>query len=240
MNDEPIIPFVANLNTTEKPPKAETEDGVVLKKFYPEEVETILSVFAWTGGNAPKTSRILQAENNISVHPITIKRMAREQFPVKYAEIQETLGSRINSIATGRVGELVLKGTDVQSNLLDRIDKRLDEEDDIPIKDLAPAFRNVAQATKDNLMQKQLLENKPTAITEVRTIEEAIKELEDDDIVIDVDVVSEETLPQEDTGNEKKSDTDPANIESDPVENSDQPVDIPVTHQNETIEDFPF
>jgi hypothetical protein len=258
--NEPVIPIV-NHPVENKPPvaKAEAENGIVLKKFYPEDVETILSTFALTGGNASKTSRMLESDFNLTVHPVTIKKMAREQFPVKYAEIQENLGSQINSVVTGRLGEVVLKGTDVQSNLLDRIDKQLDSEQDIPVKDLAPAFRNISQATKDSLMQKQLLENKPTGITEVRTIEEAIKELEDDEIVIDIEPTSEETVPVENnektatesmettsgTNNSADQSTegkkDQTQTDSDAIHDLEKSNDVFVSdHINETIEDFPF
>lgn len=215
-------------------PKAVAENGIVLKKFYPEDVEAILSTFALTGGNAPKASRILEADMNISVHPVTIKKMAHEQFPVKYAEIQQNIGSQINTVVTGRLGEVVLRGTDLQSSLLDRIDKRLGEETDTPLKDLAPAFRNVAQATKDNIIQKQLLENKPTSITETRTIEEAIKELEDDEIVIDAKEIIEEDLPD---APENKEDSNPDTKNGETLKKID---DVLSSHSNETIEDFPF
>jgi hypothetical protein len=165
--------------------KAVTDQGKVLKKFTITDVETVLGVLALNGGNRTRTAEQVREEFGIDIHPYTIKNWELTLFPQRYARIQEELSDDINSKVKGRVGDLALRGTELQSRLYKRLDERLDREDSIPVKDLAPTLRNVAQSTDITLKQKQLLENKPTHITEVRTIEQTIKELEDEDIILD-------------------------------------------------------
>lgn len=175
--------------------KAVTEQGTKLKKFSVEDVETVLGVCAMLGGNASRTSESVKEEYGIDIHPITIRQWVDKKFPSRYAQIQASLGSEINEVVKGRIGELAMRSAELQGRLLDRLDERLRDETDVPIKELAPAIRNIAQSVDVNLKQKQLLENKPTHITEVRTIEETIEELERDEIIIDADVI-EDDLPQ--------------------------------------------
>jgi citrate lyase gamma subunit len=185
--------------------KAITENGASLKKYSVTDVELILSVLALNGGNVSRTARQVGEELRITIHPNTLKKWKNESFPTRYAQIQDELSGKINDVVTGRIGDLALRGTEIQETILERLADQLVREDDIPVKDLSPSLRNITQATDMNIKQKQLLEDKPTQIIEKRSIEDTVKELEDNDILIDIDPddISEEDIT---VGHQENSD----------------------------------
>jgi hypothetical protein len=185
--------------TSSLPEKGMTEQGTVLKKFTVEDVDTVLNVLAMNGGNYSRTSEQVGKEYGIEVHPVTLKKWVTVQFPSKYAVIQRELSDKINDVVTGRIGDLALSGTEIQHSLLEQLAERIDQEPNVPIKELAPAVRNIAQATQVNIQQRQLLEGKPTGITELRNIEETVKELEQNEILVDAEVVEEEDAEEKPT-----------------------------------------
>jgi hypothetical protein len=166
---------------------AKTEKGTTLNKYNNEEVEIVLRLLAFNGGNYARTARQMQEEYSIEIHPQYIKKWATESFPHKYAEIQRTLSEELSDRVAGKVTDLAIRGADTQSRLLDQLDNELDQNERIPVRDLAPSLRNVAQATDMNIKAQQLLRDKPTSIVENRTVEEALEYLEKQDIFIDVE-----------------------------------------------------
>jgi hypothetical protein len=193
---DPPIPYDRDYIDSQE--RGMTEQGTQLKKFTVQDVETVLNVLAMNGGNYSRTSEQVGKEYGIEIHPVTLKKWATTQFPSKYAVIQRTLADKINDVVAGRIGDLALTGTEVQHRLLQQLAERIDEEPNVPIKELAPAVRNIAQATQTNIQQRQLLEGKPTGITELRNIEETVRELEQNEILVDAEVVEEEDVDEND------------------------------------------
>lgn len=174
---------------------AETELGTKLKKFTIEDVDLILTVLAMNGSNYAKTARQVGEELGISIHQVTLQKWANQAFPTRFAEIQHNLGDKIDRFVTAKISGLTLRSAEVQENLLDALASRLEAGEELPIKDLGNTIRNIAQTQDLSLKQKRLLEDRPTQIQEVRTIDQAVQELEAEEIIVDADVIDEEGEP---------------------------------------------
>ncbi len=181
------LPDKRGRQTFDKPQLAIAEDGTQLRKHTIEEVDIVLTHLAMTAENYSRTSRELKDKYSLEVTPPTIRNWAQKLYPSKYLEIQHNLRTKIGEKTTEKVTALALRGAETQANVLDRLDERILLENDISVKDLATAYSAITGATEKNLKMKLLLEDKPTSITEVRTVEQAIKELEDDDIIVDIE-----------------------------------------------------
>lgn len=163
------------------------EDEVGLRNFDLKEVDIVLGVLAVNGGNVTRTSQQVMAEFDISIHPNTIRTWRKEKFIKRYTEIQDELTKTLDKSTADKLTHIQARNTSAQEEILDLIEQRLLDEPNIPLKDLAPALRNIAQTGHMNLQNRNLLLEKPTSITETRTVESKIKELEDDGILIDSD-----------------------------------------------------
>lgn len=167
--------------------KALTENGTKLKKHTLEDVEVLLRLLALNGGNYQRTALQAETDFKIEIHPMTLKKWSVNHFPQRYAEIQRDLVDEINDRAAGKIGDLTQKGIDLQNKLLEELDKVLETEPSLSVRELTPAITNISRATESNIKQRQLLQDKPTSIQEVRTIDETIEFLERDNIIIDID-----------------------------------------------------
>lgn len=171
---------------------AVSETGSSLKKYTIHDVEVILEKLAMTANNYNRTAKEMKTHFNIEIHPLTVKRMAELQFPSKYLEIQHKISDKLDPILKQKIDSLTLRGAEVQGTVLNQLDEKLDTED-LDATDLSKIFSSTATGTDKNMKLKLLMEEKPTQITEVRTVEQAIKELEDDDIIVDAEVVEDES-----------------------------------------------
>lgn len=166
---------------------AAVNDETNLRNFDLKEVDVVLGVLASNGGNVTKTSQQVMAEFDISIHPNTIRTWRKEKFVARYKEIQDSLLKGLDKETADKLTHLQARNASAQEEILDLIEQRLVDEPDIPLKDLAPALRNIAQTSHMTLQNRNLLLEKPTSITEQRTVESKIKELEDEGILIDSD-----------------------------------------------------
>lgn len=174
---------------------ARTEQGYLLHRNTIEDVDLALKELVLTGENFSRACRNMKSNYNIDINNVTLKRWATTSFPSRYLDIQHNLHRNVDEITKQKISANALLGADVQNTLLERTSQRLDEEVDISVKDLANAYSSITNATERNLKTKLLLEDKPTQIVEVRSVEQAIKELVDDDVLIDAEVVEEEYPP---------------------------------------------
>lgn len=184
--------------------RAVTELGGT-SSYSPETVEDSLRLLALNGGNCSKTSIQLEEFFNIKVHQVTLGKWKNRSFTRRYHEIQEDLSGEVEKGVVFKLGDIALQSAELQEKIIQKIDDEIDNAPDLSLKDLSPALRNVSQAAQISIQQKQLLEDKPTQIIEARTIEQTIKELEQDDLLIEgesTDITDQvqptETMPKPD------------------------------------------
>ena len=155
-----------------------------------EDVEVVLRLVAFNGGNIAASTRAINEDYHISVHPNTVSRWINTHFPRRYVQIQNELADDVENRVAGKLGDLSMRSAQTQERLLDELDNQLARdqlnERETPVKDLAPAIRNIAQANQSNIQQQRLLRDKPTSIVETRTIDETIAYLERENLLIDL------------------------------------------------------
>jgi hypothetical protein len=122
--------------------------------------------------------------------------MVIEQYPDRYAQIQREIAEDVSDRVSGRLGDVLVKGANVQDTLLDQLAERLESKPDIDVKDLAASTRNIAQSNHVNLQQRQLLQDKPTSISKVEGIDELVEELKREGLVPTIDLDDKDIIEE--------------------------------------------
>lgn len=167
------------------------EEGNKSKKFDDSTIELILTTLAFNGGKEKQTAEQVREQFAIEIHPTTLARWKNSAYASQYSAIQRNLADKLSSQLAGKITDVAHQSITIQERLQGEMEEQLNN-DSFDLKDLPSAIRNMAQASEISIRQKQILEDKPTEIIEVRGIEETISDLEESELIIDAETVEDE------------------------------------------------
>jgi hypothetical protein len=116
--------------------KATNELGTTSKKYSVEDIDAILKTCAFQTGNYSRTAQLVREEFCLEVHPNTVRKMVIEQYPDRYAQIQREIAEDVSDRVSGRLGDVLVKGANVQDTLLDQLAERLESKPDIDVNSI--------------------------------------------------------------------------------------------------------
>lgn len=138
-----------------------------------------LRALALYGGNCQRASQALTAEGR-PIPPGRLKQWKEDDYPVQYEEIVYTLRQKIGEKISDGAMEVASAAQSLSHQLIDQLQENLVE---LPASQLAKAALNMAQTSRTNIEVARLMRDQPTAITEVRTLDDSLDTLKDLDVL---------------------------------------------------------
>jgi hypothetical protein len=137
-----------------------------------EQIELGLLAVAHANGNTRQASRELKT-GGVKLDHRTLWRWSRERHAGRYESIRSEVLPKIRERAAERQMDIVEAAMGVQRKLVDRLDK---EADDLAIRDVPGASRNVAVSVGIHAEKAQLFGGQPTQRIE-RSLDEVLRSL---------------------------------------------------------------
>src|SRR5262245_10131471 len=159
---------------------ATTELGTNLRSYSEEDVNLVLRVLAYNGGNLNLTVAELEDKYGKSITSQTVARWRSTLFAQRYTEIQYELQSEINKKLAGVLAENGIKSAQAQAEMIDRL---MNEVNSLEPKQLATAARELAQVQSIAVDKSSLLRGLPTQIHAERKPEDVVRALKELNIV---------------------------------------------------------
>jgi hypothetical protein len=159
-----------------------TERQEELRTHTIEDVGFALRLLAYNNTRYSVTSRILEEDYGIKVHPTTLRQWVTSHFTQKYVEIQHELEKNINEKLSAEIIDLAATATEAQAKALER---GLDTINELKPGEVASAVKNYASTAGTNIEQANLLRDKPTTIVKHQTPDDAIKFLREKGLLVD-------------------------------------------------------
>ena len=159
-----------------------------------DEVNLALKLVVLNGGRLKNTSEQLEEEGFV-ISRNTLRDWRDKAFPRRYAQIRHELGKDVTEEMAGRALERALEADNAEKAYIEAAVKRLAEVDATHLAKNALALAN---AKSNNIQASQLLRDRPTQITETRSVDDLVGVLErlgvaKKDEAITAEVVEEET-----------------------------------------------
>jgi len=160
-----------------------------------QEVDLALKLMALNGGKTMVTETMLLAEN-IRVHRNTLRVWRDETFPRRYAQIRAEMGQEVTEEVAGRALERALEADDATHAYIKEAKAKVGQ---VSPAHLAKNAQALANAESQLVQTAQLLRDRPTSITEDRSLGDLVGTLvklgvAEADGVIDGEVVGEEDV----------------------------------------------
>lgn len=166
----------------------------------PEEAKILaLTCLVLAGGNLREAVRQLKAQHGIKLDYHSIARW-RDRDPLLYERLRQELAPRLSSELIGVINENALAASKTERRSIADTERLLDEgrtRDPLVTSTIA---RNMKQIITQSIDKTRLLEDKPTRITENRSLDEILRQLKaiSPDLVIeDVEVIEVAEITEE-------------------------------------------
>jgi hypothetical protein len=164
----------------------------------PEVVRPIaLTMLVTCGGNVAEASRRLKAEHGLKVNVRVIK-LWRDQQPLRYEELRKEHAPRVEAALVEDMLENAVRLTKAERMMIEHAVEGL-EKGDVSAVEAAKMARDFSQARTQNIDKRQLIQGKPTAIKETRSLAEIVAALEARGLARKVDVTSTAIEIEEET-----------------------------------------
>lgn len=130
----------------------------------PAEIDKALTTLAYYGGNAARAARELDMSAS------TLKLWRTHTHRDRYLEIAEREAPRLEAIAAQQARELVMRASETEHSLIDRLNDRLasDETTSKELSELAGTLQRVTTSKGINGTKLLELTGRPTSIVEHR------------------------------------------------------------------------
>lgn len=138
-----------------------------------ETVDLALLTCAMVGGNYRRASDLLAARG-VDVPKTTIQKWSRIQYPNRYRDLADRHAAAIEGRIVARVREIVTASWDVTADAIDLARERIESGD---VKDPALAAKALASASAIATDRLLLLTDRPTTITQERSVEQVLNSL---------------------------------------------------------------
>jgi hypothetical protein len=158
------------------------------------EVDTALKLLA-LNGDKPKLACEQLAEEGIDLKPEALRMWRDRSFPRRYIQLRQELAKDVGEDIAGRAMEGAMQALEAQSKY---IEAAVDKLDRVPPAHLANNVAALAQAVGVLVEKAQLLRDRPTEITEVRSIDENLAVLERYGVIKRQDTIDAEVLEESD------------------------------------------
>ena len=143
-----------------------------------EEIERGLRAVAVAGGNTRLASRRLKEMHGLDIPASTLRRWVESVHADRYAEVRVEEAERVQRLAASEFEDLGRRAMRITHKGLDRLEN---EMDDLPLRDVPAAVRNVATVAGISQSNVQMTRERPVITRTTATISEApeiIKRLE--------------------------------------------------------------
>jgi hypothetical protein len=166
-----------------------------------EEIERGLRAVALAGGNTRLASRRLRDLHGLAVPPSTLRRWIEATHSERYEVIRVEEAERVQRLAASEFEDLGRRSMVIVHKGLDRLEREMDQ---LPLRDVAGAVRNVGVVAGLSQSQVQVTRERPlvTKREHVRDLDEIFRALRaiDPRLVIDdeppdAEVVEEPKVP---------------------------------------------
>jgi hypothetical protein len=152
---------------------AVSESGTPIR-YADDVVNLALKLVVLNGGQLKPASEQLRAEG-FDIHRNTLRDWRDRQFPRRYHQIRGELGQQVTEEIAGRALERALEADGAEQKYIEAAIARLDEVDATHLAKNALALAN---AKAQNIEKSQLLRERPTQITENRSVADLVGTLE--------------------------------------------------------------
>jgi hypothetical protein len=142
------------------------------------EVERGLRAVAVAGGNTRLASRRLRDLHGLEIPPSTLRRWIESVHADRYAEVRVEEAERVQKLAASEFEDLGRRSMTIVHKGLDRLEKEMDE---LPLRDVSTAVRNVATVAGISQSNVQMTRERPVITRHQHNIGEAaeiVKRLE--------------------------------------------------------------
>ena len=164
-------------------------------RYSDAEVNGVLKLLALNGGNVVTTHEQLEHAGLPPVSRSSLTKWRDHSFRSRYFEIRREAADAVSEELAGRSLERAMQADEVQAKLLERM---AGEVENIGPEALAGSIRSLAQSKASDVEKAQLLRDKPTEITEHRSVKElmgilnSVPNLIEGELVEDAEVVEDD------------------------------------------------
>lgn len=156
------------------PQSLEIEPIRVRAPHKPEDVDTALLVLALVGGSSVRAQEMLKTKG-LSIPHTTLQDWRSKSYPNRYNDLCTRYRAEIEGEIVNNVRALALRASQVAQHALELEEQRIASGD---TKDAAGSLRNIATSIGISVDKVMLMEGRPTQITEQRSSDDVLRELQ--------------------------------------------------------------
>lgn len=168
------------------------------RRYTEQEIDRALEALALFDGNKARASRAL-AEEGLSIPIRTLHDWPRRHAD-KYSRMREDRLPRAQAAIDERLKQRLLDALDTHARVMERANAKLDEGEELSLKELASAQRDLAVAGGIFNQNHNLNLGRPTQVTEHRSLQEIVKRLDALGVRVDVPGVVDSDAVEMDQG----------------------------------------